>query len=46
MAVTMALVARTIQATTPVMWPSPNPRAMYSSNPPAEGYRAPNLANE
>ena len=46
MAVTMALVARTIQATTPVMCPSPKPRAMYSSSPPAEGYRAPNLANE
>ena len=33
------------QAMMPVKWPSPNP-ATYSSNPPAEGYRAPNFANE
>ena len=26
--------------------PMPNPRLMYSMSPPADGYRAPNLANE
>ena len=46
MPVTIALAASSSQAMTPVMWPSPKPRTTYSSSPPADGYRAPNLANE
>ncbi len=46
MPVTMALAARINQAMTPVTWPSPNPRTTYSSRPPADGYRDPNLAKE
>ena len=30
----------------PVKWPLPVPFATYSSSPPADGYRAPSLANE
>jgi hypothetical protein len=42
----IALAASSNQATTPVTCPLPNPRTTYSSSPPADGYRAPNLANE
>ena len=33
-------------AVTPVKWPLPVAFATYSSRPPADGYRAPSLANE
>ena len=46
MAVMIAFTASSIQAITPVKWPSPQPRITYSRNPPPEGYRAPSLANE
>ena len=46
MAVTMALATYVSHAVIPVACPSPNPLATYSSSPPADGYRAPNFANE
>ena len=46
MPVTMALAARISQAMIPVACPLPKPRTTYSRSPPADGYRAPNLANE
>ena len=42
----IALAANSSQAMMPVVCPSPKPRETYSSNPAAEGYRAPNLAKE
>ena len=46
MPVTIALAARINHAMIPAACPLPKPRTTYSSSPPAEGYRAPNLANE
>ena len=46
MPVTIALAARINHTMIPVACPLPKPRTTYSSSPPADGYRAPNLANE
>ena len=46
MLVTMAFAARISHATMPVACPFPRPWTTYSSKPPADGYRAPNLAKE
>src|SRR4051794_13727219 len=34
----IAFTASSIQAITPVKWPSPQPRITYSKKPPAEGF--------
>ena len=46
MLVTIAFAARISHATMPVACPFPKPWTTYSSKPPADGYRAPNLAKE
>ena len=46
MAVTIALARYVSHAVIPVKWPLPVALATYSSRPPADGYRAPSLANE